>query len=542
MKNLFVIFFLLFAANLFAQKINVTPITPYSGEDSPAYSFMYDKNTGQWTYANYDTARQKSILLGSKGNSDYYDFIADWNVIFDSQGNSYTYAYNNRGDEKYVYFFLINGKQHAFYDNISYAIVINNGILYFIAEQNEKSFLVKYDLDKQSMEYGKHYDRIYCFPDFEDIYYYEGSYTIYFTPEGKPVYIAEENNKKFVVTGDVESKKYDDIIDWNAKKDLKGIVCYTAAENTPKGRKEFVVQGMKEYKKFYGISYIDTFTTANVPVYAALDSVGPDKTLNYVISGNDVKSTGFDMWISNIEITPAGKLAYSGAVLTGKDKYKDVLYIDDEEIASYEAISYLSFDKKGKPFFVATKNEKSYVVYDDDVLNGGYSSIYNAGFLEDGRIFYAGVIYGDYEKKIKDRYFIHIGGEKFGPYDGIGPISEYPTSVVFSDKSGNYAYLITYITDFENYKYKYAVKSNKFESGKYDFISNLNIYKGNFYYFAENFYEDVFYYDDFFKNGTKIGEPFQNPGSVKFDKEKGIYSFVCIIDKNYSYVEIDLNR
>jgi len=542
MKNLILLLFVLFAVNLSAQRIDVTLITPYSGEEYPAYNFTYDKNSKQWAYSIYDTANNKSILLGSKGNSDYYDFIADWNIIFDDSGNYYTYAYNYRGDEKYVYFLLKNGKQHSFYDNIVYMLKMYKGKIYFLAEQNEESFLVVYDISRETIEKGKHYEKVYCYPDFDQTFYREPTYTISFTSNDEPIYIAEEMGKKFIVTGEREGKRYDDIVDWYAKKDLRGNICYVAVVEDLKGRKEFVVQGDKEYKKFYGISYIDTFTVSNVPVYAVTDSISPDKTVNYVVIGNDIKSRKLDTWISNIEITPSGKLAYSGGVLYGKDKYKDVLYIEDEEIASYESISSLKFDKKGKPLFVAAKNEKSFVIYDDEQLDGVYTSIYNAGFLEDGSVYYSGIIYGDYEKNIADRYYVHIGDKKLGPFDGIGPMGEYGSTDPVSDKNGNYAFLVSYVKYEPEYSYKYAVYSNKFVSNKYDYISQFNIFKGNIYYFAEKYSEDYFYYDEFFKNNVKIGDTFQNPGSINYDVNKEIYSFTCVKDGYYGYVEIDLNQ
>ena len=543
---IFAIICITFSGGVFSQTINQKLITgiPSTFGQVDAYSLKYDAATGGWVYAAYDTTTSKFTIITPKGNSKPFNYAMTYNAVFDAEGNSYLIGSENITDTVYRYSVLKNNEVIAEYDYIADGWVIKDNTLYFAAQDVGKHYMIKYDTKTGQTSKGKAYDeiRLAYTPDG----YSEGEPVGYigFTKSGSIYYIASLANETFLVIGDTEQKHYSDITWYDLKFNSKDEPCYIAKSQgkfyEQRGN-TFVVKGSEEYKMFDWIYGPLDFDNSGNPLYVGQDSTGEYKYRSTLMRGAEAINT-IEGSIYNFAFTPQGKLYYiASGEKTGKNgetTWHSSLVIDGKKGKEYSSVSSPVFGSKGELMFVASdKNNKYFVVYDNEIISGLYDYISEAKFLPNGKIAYVGVKYGNYDKNIPDKSYVIIDDEEFGPYNTVNTADWKSNSIILTDDKGNYAYMAGDLTDTKNYIYLYKVFSNKAESRDFDNISDLKYVNGKLVYFAGNMKDKGTYLYDYslYVENKKLGDTFSayTDAVVK----EGVMTFIASKGNEIYYVE-----
>jgi len=537
-------FFLLTASCLNAQNVQEKLIAEFPQEGNvSANSIKYDAKNGTYVYSVYDSVKDNYTLLSNKGNSDWYSYADVWTVLFDDDGNYFASVYNKINDTTFHYYLLLNGEIVTEFDNILSGWAFKNGTLYFPAQQNGRYYFISYDAAERKITAGKPYDAIELVFFREMPYEGEPMGEVGFTKDGKPYYLAVLGDEEFLVIGGEEQKHYADIESFYIVPDKNGELTYFAKNHgkfyQQKGH-AFVVQGRKEYDEFDYVHGPILFDNANNPVYISGDSVGNYRYPERVMVGNNPGKT-YEGGISDLKISPSGKLAYFGYVSVGEDKTKTMLVVDGKEGKKYDYTMMLSFDTSGKPLYVASRGgDKYFVLWGNQEFDSEYQSIMDLKVVQ-GKLVYIGANYGDYEKKIPDKYYIHVGEKVKGPYNGVQMLDYGNGSYLSFDSKGNYCYTASGLIDFDNYLYKQRVFVNEWKSNEFDFIPNVNLYQGKAVYNAGNIIdrEAYTYKYKIYLGDKEISPEYDDIVDYTF-YDRGIISFVGLRDKRFYWVEVKL--
>ncbi len=551
MKKLYFVLFTLFilAPVLRSQTVNEKPIVKFSEHETvDPYSFRYDAASGTYIYAPYDTVTKTSTIFSNKGNSAAYGSVNSYSAIFDKDGNYYAGAYNNFTDTTFVYFFLKNGQSVASFNWIDDGWVERDGVIYFSAKDKDMSYFVSYKISDGTVSKSKAYD------DIKLVYFKEVPSEgepvreVGFTKDGKTYYMAESNDEKFIVIGGDEQKHYSDIDPYYTTTDVNGALTHIAKGNgkfyETKGD-AFVVQGSMEYKKFDYIYGPILFDKNNNPVYIAADSTVGSENPQRVMVGN-VQGKTYSSGIYGITFTPSGKPAYVGSMFEKKNKTRSMVAIDEKEGKKYSAVYSLSFGPNDEPIFAASKDGKNYfLVAGKTEYDNEYEGILDPKVLPDGKLYYIGINYGNWEKKIRDKYFVHIGENTFGPYDGLQTLDYRTGSYILADKSGAYAYVVSNTKKFDPYTSTQNVLTNRGKSGEFDYFENVNLYNGNIIFTTSTLadaggytYKNKIYY--WTKDGVKqLGTDYDAVMDYNFNPN-GTVTFSTFKNQAYWWVEIKL--
>ena len=492
-KQLFILLCCIFVQYAFGQSVSEKLIVKLPGkENANSYSLKYDSRSGAWAYESYDTTTRRSKMISSKGTTKDYAGIMTYNAFFDKDGNVYVVSFENVTDTSYKYFLLKNSEEIGTYEYIKDNFAEKNGVLYFAVKENGKTSVATIELSNGKMTKGKAYD------DVTFVYYpeksYEGEPVGYpgFTKSGDVYYVATDGTQKCMVIGDKEQKKYADIDIYNFAEDNAGNVVYTANDKGPlydtKGS-TFIVQGANEYKKFDNVYGPILFDNANNPVYIGADASaeGSSITPQRVMSGSTELSKTYTGWITDLQLTPQGKLAFiaSDYIDTTHSSYCAV--VDGKETPKYNNVFNLTVSPAGEPVYSAQVGDKYYVMKSDKKLTGGVANIVEYKLLPNGKLCYITAIYGDYNKGKTDKFYFYAGDEKSGPYDFLGYGDEGYGSNITTDDAGNFAYIASKLIDKKNYVYSYTAYSNKGNSDEFDSIGLLRMVKGKVFFSASNY-------------------------------------------------------
>jgi hypothetical protein len=533
-------------SNLISQTINQKLITgiPVSAGSADAYSLKYDPLTGGWAYTAYDTVSTKFTIITPKGSSKAFNYAMTYNAVFDGEGNSYIIGSENITDTVYRYSVLKNNEVIAEYDYIADGWVMKDNILYYAAQDAGKHYMILYDTKTGTVSKSKAYDeiRLAYTPDG----YSEGEPVGYvgFTKTGSIYYIASLANETFLVIGDTEQKHYSDITWYDLKFNQQDEPCYIAKSQgkfyESRGN-TFVVKGDKEYKTFDWIYGPIEFDNSGSPMYVGQDSTGEYKYRSTLMRGADAIET-VEGSIYNFSYNPQGKLYYiTSGEKTGKDGtsiWHSSLVIDGKKGKEYTSISYPVFGSKGELMFVASdKNNKYFVVNNNEVISGLYDYISEAKFMPNGKIAYIGVNYGNYDKKIADKNYVIIDDEEFGPYNTVNTADWKSNSIILTDGKGNYAYMAGELVDKTNYVYSYKVYTNKSESKEFDNIVDLKYVNGKLVYFAGNMKEKGSYIYNYtlYVDNKKLGDTYSAYTDVVV--KDGVMTFIASKGNDMYYVE-----
>lgn len=541
MKKIFVViavFFLSFSVS--AQKLIATINTDNRVEP---YSFKYNKTDGAFVYADYDTTKKKNVLFTSKGKSGEYDFAMIYSALFDNAGNSYSYAYNNIADTVYKYYLIKNSEEVASFDYVSDGWDIYNGVIYFYAKENNRAFIASYDTRSGILSRGKEYNEIFLINFRDDYYEGEPVGTIGFTSDGRPFYLASENNMKFIVIGTTEQKHYSDVDAYMVKKDNSGGLAYIAKSKgtfyTEKGN-TFLVQGNKEYKSFDFVYGPAVFDKLNNPVYVASDSIGEYLYRSRLVVGNK-EGQPYNGNIYEYKITPGGKISYVVSTQEptqkkGEYKYESFLVLDEDESRRYSSISSLSFIEGDIPVFTASdKSGKYFVVKGDRKISEKYDNVYDYIFLSDGSLAYLSSNFGNYEKQIPDQNYVHILGKKYGPYEYVS-MADYTTGKYILSFEDKFAFVTGKLTSREDYSYKYKVITGEWESSEYEMIDQVKIINGKIFFVAGDMFDKTKYLYNYnlYIDNMLVADNYSSITDLTYDKIAGKVSCIgCKLNSFY---------
>jgi WD40 repeat protein len=549
----FLMFFAVFSwltagQDLHTQTINRKLIAaiPSANSYNDAYSIKYDRKTGAWIYANYDTTSRKYTLITKNGNSQEFSFAMQYNSLFDAEGNVYTVANSNVSDTVFRYYFVKNNEIAAEYDYIAEGWAVNDGKIYYAAKSEGKVQLIVYDTRTGEFTKGKAYDeiRLASIP----VSYSEGEPVGYvgFTKTGKPFYIAAEGDDVFLVIGADEQKHYSDISWYEVEFDASDTPCYIAKSfgkfETSHGG-VMMVQGTNEYRKFDYIYGPIEFDKSNKLIYVGQDSIGAFKYRSTLMSANTaIKTT--DGSIYSYLFSPSGKLAYVLAP-DSTDKKGEAVYInrlvyDGKESKSYSSVTNIKFSPGGAHTYIASdKKNKYFIVQDNEVISEKFDYISDYRYLADNVFSYVGTKYGNYDKKETDKYYVFVGEEKFGPYDLVSTAEWKTYAMVQGDRSGDYAFIAGNNTVKDGYNYKYSVYTNKWTSGKFDNISDLRIINNKICYFAGNQLtkEEYIYTYRLFVDNKQLGDEYSAFTDINVS-ESGVMTFIASKGNEMYFVEV----
>lgn len=534
---------------VYNQTINQKLITgiPLANGPVDAYSLKYNPQTGGWVYASYDTTATKYTIITPKGTSKQFNYAMTYNALFDADGNSYMYASENINDTVYKYSLLKNNEVISTYDMILDGWVIKDNVIYYAAQEAGKYYLVSYDTKAGTTQKSKAYDEIRL------AYIPEGGYSegepvgyVGFTSAGKIYYIASSNNETFLVIGDQEQKHYTDISWYDMKFNSQDEPCYIAKS---KGKfyeergNTFLVKGTTEYKAFDWVYGPIIFDNTGTPLYSGQDSAGEYKYRSTLMQGNDAIASVTGS-IYNYMYTADGKLSYILSEETvspkGEPVYTSTLVIDGKKGTTYSSINNPVFGKSGKVLFVASdKNNKYFVVNNNEVVSGKYDYISEAKYMPNGKVAYVGVKYGNYEKKIADKSYVFIDDEEYGPYNAINTADWKTNEIILTDGKGNYAYMAGEVTDMSAYTFRYMAISNKGESKKFDNMSDLKFINGKLMYFAGNMKgKDTYLYDyTLYVDNKKLGDTYTAYTDVNVTPQ-GLMTFIASKGNDMYFVEV----
>lgn len=541
-KILFFFFVFLVSHAALSQTVTEKLIAKLPSEDvSSGYDVKYDKNSGGYIYQHYDTTTKLAYAITPKGKTGNYGGVNSYNAYFDGQGNVYCTAFNTKNDTEYTYFLLKNTDVIGTFEFINDTWIEHNGSLYFSIKENGKTSLAVLDLSAGTITKGALYD------DIMFVYYpqtvSEGEPIGYpgFTTDGKPYYVATDNGKKFVVIGAERQKAYADIDTYNFILDKTGQPVYIA--NDKGGLYDdstlgatFVVQGTKEYKKFDYVYGPVMFDNNNNPVFTAgyksnNTSIYPQK----IVIGDNETGKKYTSGISFQQFTPTGQLVYIGSTYIDSTHSSSCIVIDGKEGKKYDNISNLVFTGNNTPVFVATDGSDQFIMKGGEKLTDDYPSIVEFKILPGGKLYFTEAKYGDYNKGIPDKYYVHIGDEKFGPYEMFTANENGGNGGMYvqTDNAGNYGYVASKLVDKKNYIYQYTAYSNKGKSAAFDNIDNVKLLNGKLYFAGSKITDRTNYtsktklyceskpitqeYDSF----TSLDAGAPQPGVMSFTASKG---------------------
>jgi hypothetical protein len=253
------------------------------------------------------------------------------------------------------------------------------------------------------------------------------------------------------------------------------------------------VQGNKEYKSYDYVYGPILFDKMNNPVYVANDSLGEYTYRTRVMSGN-IEGETFEGNIYDYKITPSGKIAYIVSTQRPglkKDEfiYESYLVNNGEEGEYFSSVSNLTFNDNGVPSYIASdKNNKYFVVKADKKMSEKYDNILNYSYLGDGSLEYEAVNYGNYDKHIPDKYFVHVSGKNYGPFESIS-VADYSTGKYVLTDNNKYAFITGRLTDRDKYLYKYKVITGEWESIEHDYIEDGRIINGKIMFVSSDLFD-----------------------------------------------------
>jgi hypothetical protein len=544
-KLLFAFVFVFIPFLIQSQTLTEKLLCKFDGlNDVDVYSIKFDEKTNSYLYVKFDSTKEsKNCIISNKGNSGDYEYINSYNTIFDAEGNYYVIAEIKITDTTYRNAFLKNGKEIMTYDNISMEPVEKNGVIYMICSEKEKSFLVMYDFSSGNISKGKYYDEL--IPCLYNKNQMEGEPIgrLGFTKDGDVFYIAKLKKEAFMVIGDKEQKHYADIDAYSVTQDKSDKFAFVAKDTGSfmYSSDGFVVYGDKKYKTFYSIYNLVFDELGNV-IYIAAD-YSTDGYPQKVVKGDKEISKTYSGGLYNLDFAKDGKMYFiASEKKKNSDDYESLIVFDGKEGKRYNSINYLQVLPGDELLFtVQDKDDNSYIIRGSKEIRGAKKQFFvYAGLLKDGKFAYVSVEYGDYEKKINDKYFVNIEKDKFGPYDGMMVLNYENQSYVLSDEKGNYAYVVYNIKN--NTDYYYIIHTNAGKSKEFDNISDVSLYNGKALYTVSRITdkENYTYKYQIFYDNKPLTPEYDNIVEYKFDEKSGVATYLISKGNEVYKVEIKL--
>ena len=608
MRNVSKIF--LYAVFLFAlnnmsavsQTIDEQEIVTISGEGiTDAYNFKYDEKTGAYCYLTYYPDENKYSISSAANESIRVEYLSLYDVKFDSQGNYYIIGSNYYDTVKTDYILIVNGDSIAAYPyaeqystmmtgNDEYKFIITEGMEYKIVTYSLAGGLT----ESESYFFVKPIYQQINYIDNEPVEIETGENGLFIDKDGNMGYVVSNGTNASIILGrEVTETDFYDINNYSFSYDKEGQLTYVAKYEKQfydgPGR-ELVVQGDKKYKEFEQVYYPVLFDKNNIPVYTVgRPFIDTDTYITSVIIGNDYqpiyknskriqKGEEYTGGVYNMNVDDENNLTYYGSIALpyteemGGDYYgyysKTSYVVNGVQDEFRFDLGVWKFDGKGGRLVTYSIGDSLFtkvLMYEKDgkekIINStdkqGFESIEDYGFYNEDKIYYVGVKYGDYEKRIRDEYSVYLDGYLAGKYELIlyqGIDTDY--NLMKFDRRGNYAYAVSESITIPGDDYSYQSKAYVVtKDGKQSPIIYSSLGQDYFNYIENLFYsknDRLFYiggisdYNNgtsFYQavvDGTSFNKVYNSISGIKYNEDTNRVEFWATRDNKILKVSINL--
>ena len=506
MKNILIALILVIiysSVNLRSQSLKETLL--YESKDDEfvqVYNYFSDVSTGSYCYIVTNPDNFKYLIKSRYKDSKYYDFISGYYIKFDSKGNYYCIAANyiDGGYDSSAYFLIINGDEVAQVEYAEgYDAYINPDDEYEVVIRENGEYKIMTVSTTSPISYSAGFDKI--IPSWRYIpENAEGEQDYFFRDEnGDRYYIVRKGGKAGFLHGSFfDETPYSDIDNSSITYDRNNRLTYIANRGGnfyEEGGEEFVVQGDKEYSPFVKVFNPVLLNDKNEPVYsAAISQKGIDSYVYSLVIGNEQiqaytnsektqKVEEITNGIYDLKIDDDGTISYMASIRINWNDFdfesvysKNAIIVDGVSQGFYNDLgTIIRNDRNGDLLFTynptnvsgkSVLNLKSNGV-DEIISDPKFSYLMDYGFSPDGKIYYIGVISGDYEAGIKDRYTIVIDGIEVANEESfvMSEVDSLKYSYVNFGPDGKYAYatyeFIDTASDFNNWYSISFMKTNE---------------------------------------------------------------------------------
>jgi len=162
--------------------------------------------------------------------------------------------------------------------------------------------------------------------------------------------------------------------------------------------------------------------------------------------------------------------------------------------------------------------------------------------MADGSLAYIGNNFGNYEKQIPDKHFVHIKGKKYGPYEFISMADYTSGKYIVTDNKNNFAFITSQLVNPKDYIYKYKVITNKWESKDNDIVDIARIINGKVIYICgESIDRQNYKYKySLFIDNKPAAEGYDNIMDPFYDKAANTLSFIGCRDNSFYLLEFGM--
>jgi len=472
---------LLAVVSAFPQKVTEKFITEAKLSSNSGYydnyntenriDFVHDARTGCYAYFESNYPGGKGRIVTPKGRSEFFDRVWLYNAKFDNNGNIFLIAGNGENSNNSKNYLLKNSVVIYTCERIR-NFTVNDSIITFCLLETGNDYLI----------YLNHItgraSKIMAY-DFKEFFSSTGN---------KHSFVMQltDSAGSYLSIDGVEQKHYRKIFFESVKQDNAGEISYAAYNEG-----YFIVQGNKEFRHFSWMEIPVLFDINNVPVYAAGDW---NPTRLMLIRGNDSIGLSYNLRITEIQLTPSGKIAYIGKNGANNTKKISCLVVDGNEVRKADDISNLTFTPNDEPVFIETSGALSYIVKGQSVLSRPEKEILDYRLIND-KLYYLTV---EENKDIDKAYYYHFAEKTIGAcfkheyysifrlckgIEFIGNWKDYSETdvpAIYSvDSLGNYIYISSYDKDITKNQYindlvYCCFNSNK--TGPFFNVFNIAIY------------------------------------------------------------------
>lgn len=582
-RSIFVVVFLLLINSIsYTQVLNETAIFSSGGSyQVDPWNVAYDENSGKYAYVKYDALMNLYSVVYEGKESGKFGFISNYDIKFDSKGNYYVLATEYTGDGMYTsdFVLIVNGDSIGTYTYAeSYnAMVTKNDEFRFTmrtAEGEEgKTKIMTYSISggmKESEEYNM----------VKPIYkgdvpaeYGEGDvpYTNFFLDKsGNPGYVALDGITASLIFGDnITRTEFTDIDANSFVYDKNGEMTFIAKNGaqfyTAPGN-EFVVQGDKKYAAFDYVYGPLLFTSNNIPVYTAGESlvdmvsdyfvvIGDEKQVVYEDKGKSLRAERLNGGIYDLKVDANDNVSYYGSIYSEVSEVKEgpnskTAFIVNGIASKFYTgmgmwqaqgdqvlVSYTPGNDYYTSALVHMVGGKEEVIFEKDK-----HTVQDYGFTPDGKIYYVVMKEGNYDTKVKPVYSIYLDGMKVGDYEmvlyeGIGM----KTGMMQFNSSSEYAFAASTFNYYEEgqdvvQNHAYVITSRgkqdpQILSGNsaedFDYIENMFYSKSGrlFYIGGVNNYSNNLYFSEVIVDGVNLGKVYTGISNVQYNETSNAVTF-----------------
>lgn len=349
--------------------------------------FAYDWLTGSYAYSERSRTDGSSRVVTHYGKSDYFLQVSLDGALFDKNGNIYFEA-SNPEDQLGIKSFLLKNNKIIYYGNIFRLSSVNDSTIKIYIDEGGGIFLIDLNhITGKSLEINQ-----------------PGYFKEIKSPDGKKSCLVKVCNDdsagSSLRTESTGLKYYNSIFTKSVKFDKTGEITYAAFDDG-----YLIVQGNKEYNRFEWIEIPILIDNNNIPVYVA-GNINSSQLM--LMRGNDTIGTDYYSRITDVRISPSGKIGFIGENKPGKEENISSLVIDGTVIRKARNIENLSFTDGDEPVFIESPGNMEYIVKGNSQISKPEKNILYYKYVN-GKLFYFSAATDDESRNI---FHFYIDGKE----------------------------------------------------------------------------------------------------------------------------------